>query len=111
VLVLPVSGVSGLVEVLRAFDPQIVVVAGSAADDDMVARWAYRVRSAAGALQLTLFRRGRVDRARTAARQLSESAGDAHRQLLDLLDGSSRTVPPVSESKPAMVPRRRRANA
>jgi MerR family transcriptional regulator, light-induced transcriptional regulator len=111
VLVLPVSGVSGLVEVLRAFEPQIVVVAGSAADDDMVARWAYRVRSAAGALQLTLFRRGRVDRARTAARQLSESAGDAHRQLLDLLDGSSRTVPPVSESKPAMVPRRRRANA
>jgi DNA-binding transcriptional MerR regulator len=42
VLVLPVSGVSGLVEVLRAFEPQIVVVAGSAAEDDMVARWAYR---------------------------------------------------------------------
>ncbi len=56
-------------------------------------------------LQLTLFRRGRVERARTAARQLSESAGDAHRQLLDLLDGRSRTVPPVSESKTTMLPR------
>src|SRR5919107_1412718 len=60
VLVLPVSGVAGLVDVLRAFEPQVVVVAGAAAPDDQVARWAYRVRSTAGALQMTLFRRGRV---------------------------------------------------
>src|ERR687888_89343 len=52
VLVLPVSGVAGLVDVLRAFEPQVVVVAGAEAADDQVARWAYRVRSTAGALQM-----------------------------------------------------------
>src|SRR5215213_964776 len=61
VLVLPVSGVAGL-----------AVVAGTEAADDQVARWAYRVRSAAGPLQMSLFRRGRVDRGRTAGRQLAE---------------------------------------
>ena len=49
VLVLPVSGVAGLVDVLRAFEPQVVVVAGAEAADDQVARWAYRVRSTTGA--------------------------------------------------------------
>ena len=44
--------------------PQVVVVAGAEAPDDEVARWAYRVRSAAGALRSTLFRRGRVERGR-----------------------------------------------
>ena len=58
VLVLPVTGVAGLVDVLRAFEPQVVVVAGAEAPDDQVARWAYRVRSTTGALQMTLFRRG-----------------------------------------------------
>src|SRR5919199_3797475 len=99
VLVLPVSGVSGLADVLQAFEPQIVVVAGSAAADDQVARWAYRVRSAAGALQMTLFRRGsHGDRARTAGRVLDDSPGEAHRQVLELLDARTRqTHPAVSD--------------
>jgi DNA-binding transcriptional MerR regulator len=110
VLVLPVSGVAGLVDVLRAFEPQIVVVAGSEAADDQVARWAYRVRSAAGALQMTLFRRGgHIDRARTAGRQLSVTPGEAHRQLLDMLDGRTRQQIEASAA-PAMLARRRRAN-
>jgi DNA-binding transcriptional MerR regulator len=100
VLVLPVSGVSGLVEVLRAFEPQIVVVAGSEAADDHVARWAYRVRSAAGALQMTLFRRGRIDRARTTGRRLADAPGEAHHQLLDLLDGRE-TFPAEEIETPA----------
>jgi hypothetical protein len=111
VLVLPVSGVSGLADVLHAFEPQIVVVAGSAAEDDQVARWAYRVRSAAGALQMTLFRRGsRGDRAKTAGRVLDDSPGEAHRQVLELLDARTRqTHPAVSDS--ALPLERRRANA
>src|SRR4051794_174826 len=50
VLTLPVTGVSGLGEVLSAFRPQAVVIAGEDLRDDDVARWAYRVRSTAGAL-------------------------------------------------------------
>src|SRR5919199_3016765 len=111
VLVLPVSGVAGLVDVLRAFEPQVVVVAGADAADDQVARWAYRVRSTAGALQMTLFRRGGVERSRTTGRQLAESPGEAHRQILDLLDGRVRHADLRAHDEPTLLPRRRRANA
>jgi MerR family transcriptional regulator, light-induced transcriptional regulator len=112
VLVLPVSGVSGLADVLRAFEPQVVVVAGGEAPDDQVARWAYRVRSAAGALQITLFRRGRTDRTRTAGRELAFGPGEAHRQILEMFDGRVRHAPvSAPHDEPALLTRRRRANA
>ncbi len=110
VLVLPVSGVAGLADVLNAYDPQIVVVAGSAADDDPVARWAYRVRSAAGALQMTLFRRASRDRAKTTGRVLDDSPGEAHRQVLELLDARTRQAHPMLTDS-ALPLERRRANA
>ena len=70
----------GSTEVLGAFAPQVVVIAGAHASDDDVARWAYRVRAASGALPMTLYRRGgRADAARTTARILPDSAGEAHR--------------------------------
>jgi DNA-binding transcriptional MerR regulator len=110
VLLLPVSGVAGLPDVLRAFEPQVVVVAGSTASDDAVARWAYRVRSAEGALPVTVFRRGEhSDRARTTGRVLPDSPGEAHRQLLDLLDNRPREAAPDAEV--SALPRRKRANA
>jgi MerR family transcriptional regulator, light-induced transcriptional regulator len=91
VLVLPISGVAGLGDVLGAFAPQTVVIAGATATDDDVARWAYRVRSASGALPMALFRRGgRTDAARTTARMLPETPGEAHRIVLDILDGRPR---------------------
>jgi DNA-binding transcriptional MerR regulator len=111
VLVLPVSGVSGLVDVLRAFEPQVVVVAGAEAADDQVARWAYRVRSAAGPLQMTLFRRGRLERPRTAGRELAPGPGEASRQILEMFDGRIRQPPAAPHDEPALLPRRRRANA
>ena len=112
VLVLPVSGVAGLVDVLRAFEPPVVVVAGAEAPDDQVARWAYRVRSAAGPLQVTLFRRGRLDRPRTAGRELAFGPGDAHRQILEMFDGRIRQPPAAApHDEPALLPRRRRVNA
>jgi MerR family transcriptional regulator, light-induced transcriptional regulator len=93
VLVLPITGVAGLTEVLGAFAPQVVVIAGAHASDDDVARWAYRVRSASGALPMALYRRGgRADAARTTARILPDSAGEAHRLVLEVLDGRPRGV-------------------
>jgi len=108
VLVLPVGGVSGLGDVLAAFGPQAVVIAGDTAGDDAVARWAYGVRSAAGALPVTLFRRGsRTDSARTTARILPDSAGDAHRVLLQMLDGRPRAMTSAAELSLANDERRR----
>ena len=90
-LVLPITGVAGLNEVLGAFAPQVVVIAGAHASDDDVARWAYRVRSASGALPMALYRRGgRADAARTTARTLPDSSGEAHGIVLDILDGRPR---------------------
>jgi hypothetical protein len=98
VLVLPISGVAGLNEVLGAFAPQVVVIAGAHASDDDVARWAYRVRAASGALPMALFRRGaRSDAARTTARNLPESSGEAHRIVLDILDSRPRGVAAPAE--------------
>jgi DNA-binding transcriptional MerR regulator len=108
VLVLPVGGVSGLSEVLAAFGPQAVVISGDTAGDDAVARWAYGVRSAAGALPVTLFRRGsRTDSARTTARVLPDSPGDAHRVLLQMLDGRPRAMTSAAELSLANDERRR----
>jgi MerR family transcriptional regulator, light-induced transcriptional regulator len=98
VLLLPVGGISGLPEVLAAFVPQAVVIAGRAAADDVVARWAYTVRSSAGALPMTIFRRGAhaAEGTRTTgARVLSDTPGEAARQLFELLEGRSQ-VPAVS---------------
>jgi hypothetical protein len=70
------------------------------------------VRSVAGALQITLFRRGRMDRTPTAGRELAFGPGEAHRQILEMFDGrvrhASATAP---HDEPALLPRRRRANA
>ncbi|MGZ6641488.1 MAG: MerR family DNA-binding transcriptional regulator [Solirubrobacteraceae bacterium] len=99
VLTLPVSGLAGLGDVISAFAPQVIVISGNHASDDEVARWAYRARSGAGSIPMTLFRRGgRSDAAtRTAARTLPHAPGDAHRHLLDLLDGRTRRMAPVGE--------------
>jgi DNA-binding transcriptional MerR regulator len=90
VLLLPVTGIAGLAEVLTAFVPQAVVIAGRYAGDDAVARWAYTVRASAGALPTTIFRRGAhaAEGTRTTgARVLPDSPSDATRQLFELLDG------------------------
>src|SRR3954469_6346353 len=58
-LTLPVTGLPGPGDVLSAYAPKVVVIAGGEEVDDDVARWAYRVRAAAGALPVLLFRRGR----------------------------------------------------
>jgi DNA-binding transcriptional MerR regulator len=91
-LTLPVTGLAGLGDVLGAYLPRVVVIAGGEENDDDVARWAYRVRAAGGALPVLLFHRtGRGDRTRTTgARHLAAAPTLAASQLLDLVEGSSR---------------------
>jgi hypothetical protein len=85
---LPVTGLAGLGDVLSAYAPKVVVIAGGEEVDDDVARWAYRVRSAAGALPVLLFRRGRAERTRNAgARHLAGAPTIAAGQLLDVAEG------------------------
>jgi MerR family transcriptional regulator, light-induced transcriptional regulator len=88
---LPVTGLAGLGDVLTAYAPKVVVIAGGEEVDDDVARWAYRVRAAAGALPVLLFRRaGRGDRTRNAgARHLAAAPTIAAGQLLDLAEGGT----------------------
>ncbi|MCW2986748.1 MAG: MerR family transcriptional regulator [Conexibacter sp.] len=89
---LPVTGLAGLGDVLAAYAPRVVVIAGGEEVDDDVARWAYRVRSAAGALPVLLFHRsGRGDRTRTTgARHLAGAPTLAASQLLDVVEGGGR---------------------
>ena len=94
---LPVSGVAGLGDVLSAFRPRRRRHRRRPRQDDDVARWAYRVRAAAGPLPVALFRRPRGARVRTTgarvlcrhalrgpspgplARRRAQPRGDAHR--------------------------------
>lgn len=90
---LPVTGLAGLSDVLAAVEPRVVVIAGGDQPDDDVARWAYRVRSHAGALPVLLFRRSADARARTTGtRNLVGSPTDAASQLLELADAAPRSA-------------------
>jgi len=114
-LTLPVTGLAGLGDVLGAYAPRVVVIAGGEENDDDVARWAYRVRAAAGALPVLLFHRtGRGDRTRTTgARHLAAAPTLAASQLLDLVEGSSREAsggedaPEFDDHAHQALPRRR----
>jgi hypothetical protein len=57
VLALPVTALRGLPEAAAGSAPDIVVVAGSAAEDDDVAKWAYRVRINGGPAPIALYLR------------------------------------------------------
>jgi len=94
VLPLPVLGVAGLGDVVSAFGPNAVVIAGRHAQDDEVARWAYTVRSVAGPLPMALFLRSREARRTMASgtRSLADSPGDAQRQVLALAETHHATV-------------------
>jgi hypothetical protein len=67
--------------------PDVIVVAGSRADDDAVARWAYRLRTAAGRLPLALFHRDvHAVGPESRARILSPQASTAQEELLALVE-------------------------
>jgi hypothetical protein len=70
-----------------------VIIAGRSASDEEIARFAYAVRSAGGALPLALFHRGDVQVSRTSAvHALPASPAEATAQALALLDGAAAPV-------------------
>lgn len=88
VLALSARGVQGVGDALATVRPQAVVIAGNHLRDDAVARWAYSVRLAAGALPVALYRRGdQPSRVRTTGAQvLPASATAAQARLFELID-------------------------
>jgi len=98
-LSLSARGVAGIGDAVAVHRPNVVVLAGSYLDDDTVARWAYAVRLSVGALPVAVYRRGdqRVRVRTTGANVLPSGAADAHRRLLELVEGDQRTsTVPVS---------------
>ncbi|HEX2016953.1 MAG TPA: MerR family DNA-binding transcriptional regulator [Solirubrobacteraceae bacterium] len=110
-LSLPVTGPSGIGDVLETHRVDAVVIAGGYANDDTVARWAYAVRAATGPLPIALFRRpGRGDRVRsTGTRALPDSPTDAQRMLIEILFTGEPGGDPLSV--PLRTPTRRQRPA
>ena len=117
-LCLSVQGVTGIGDALAVLEPDAVVLAGGHARDDEVARWAYGVRSAVGALPVTLFRREvlRPLRGRTTgARLLPPSPSAALGELMEIVE-VGRLVPARRkdasvQSPTPLLPRERSAGA
>jgi DNA-binding transcriptional MerR regulator len=88
VLSLSARGVAGIGDAIAVHRPNLVVVAGSHLDDDAVARWAYAIRLATGAVPVAVYRRGneRVRVRSTGTRNLPSGAGAAQRRILDLIE-------------------------
>ena len=88
VMALPIGCIGGLGDVVTSLSPDAVVIAGSHASDDGVARWAYRVRAASGQLPVAVFRRQQhSSKVRTTgARILPDTPFGAQRQLLAFVD-------------------------
>jgi DNA-binding transcriptional MerR regulator len=90
-------GVAGIGDAVAVHRPNIVVIAGGHLDDDTVARWAYAVRLAAGAMPVAVYRRGdqRVRMRTTGTSVLPPGASEAQQRLLELVEAEQggRSVP------------------
>jgi hypothetical protein len=106
VLSLSARGVSGIGDAVAVHRPNLVVVAGSHLDDDMVARWAYAIRLAAGAMPVAVYRRGgeNVRMRTTGTRNLPAGARAAQTRILELAEGERR-VPMPAAGQGAALPR------
>jgi len=87
---IPVENHAGVADLLTALRPGAVIIAGSHADDEAIARFAYAVRSAGGTLPLALFNRGDVEVSRTSSvHVLPASPSEATAQAVAMLDGQA----------------------
>jgi MerR family transcriptional regulator, light-induced transcriptional regulator len=88
VLSLSVRGVAGIGDAVAIHRPNLVVIAGGHVGDDAVARWAYAVRLAAGAMPVAVYRRGpqRVRMRSTGTSVLPAGASEAQQRLLELVE-------------------------
>jgi DNA-binding transcriptional MerR regulator len=92
VLSLSARGIAGIGDAVAIQRPDLVILAGSHLDDDTVARWAYAVRLAAGAMPMAVYRRGaeRIRVRTTGARNLPAGPRAAQRRILELIEGDQR---------------------
>lgn len=91
VLSLSARGVSGIGDAVAVHRPNLVIVAGSHLDDDTVARWAYAIRLAGGAMPVATYRRDpRVRMRTTGTRPLPAGAAEAQRRILEMVDAEQR---------------------
>ena len=92
VLSLSARGVAGIGDVVAVHRPDLVVVAGSHLADDDVARWAYAIRLAAGAMPVAIYRRGELRRASatTGARNLPREPHAAQGRIVELIESEQR---------------------
>jgi DNA-binding transcriptional MerR regulator len=106
VLSLSARGIAGIGDAVAIQRPDLVVLAGSYLDDDTVARWAYAVRLAAGAMPMAVYRRGaeRIRVRTTGARNLPAGPRAAQRRMLELIEGDQRSASFGAEAQAA--PRR-----
>ena len=112
VLTLPVTGLAGLSDVLQNFRPRAIVIAGSHASDDEVARWAYAVRTSTGPLPVALFRRGERRATRTTSTLVLPSMpSEAQRELMMLVEERRQAAPSLRPAVFDAVPLRRSASA
>jgi DNA-binding transcriptional MerR regulator len=88
VLSLSARGVAGIGDAVAVYRPNLVVIAGGYLPDDMVARWAYAVRLAAGPMPVAVYRRGaqRVRMRTTGTSVLPARASEAQRRVLELVE-------------------------
>jgi len=101
VLSLSARGVAGIGDALAVHRPNLVVLAGGYLADDTVARWAYAVRLAAGAMPVAVYRRGdqRVRMRTTGTSVLPSGAADAQRRLLELVEAEPGAAAAASASR------------
>jgi DNA-binding transcriptional MerR regulator len=88
VLSLSIRGVAGIGDAIAVHRPNVIVLAGGHLADDTIARWAYGVRLAAGAMPVAVYRRGdqRVRMRTTGTSVLPSGASEAQRRLLELVE-------------------------
>jgi hypothetical protein len=111
-LSLSVRATNDIGEAIAVLRPDGVVLAGRRATDDAVARWAYAIRSAAGPLPITLFRRDVVRSLRgrtTGAHHLPSIPSEAQTHLLALVTADQLTGSKEAATPTRLVPRRNRA--
>ena len=99
VLSLSARGVAGIGDALAVHRPNLIVLAGGHLADDTVARWAYAIRLAAGAMPVAVYRRGdqRVRMRTTGTNVLPPGPADAQRRILELVEAEYGATPvPVS---------------
>lgn len=100
VATVPVGNHAGVADLVATLRPGAVVIAGSHASDEQIARFAYAVRSASGSLPLALFNRGDREVSRTSSvHVLPASPSEATALALALLDGQGGAVSLSSRSR------------